>query len=166
MNRQPNRARRNRAHAIARHLLAAGVASALCLGAARAGTPVTLDFESVTNVVSGTLAPGDTVHNSYDACYRAGFRVQVRNSATAAAHDHGLVGARIDGGDPFGCLLAARPAHDSRYFAGLNDGALALSRNDHLAFTVDAVRFAFIGLTESGPVQLSLTGTLAGGGTL
>lgn len=90
----------------------------------------------------------------------------MRNSATAAADDYGLVGALISGADPFGCSLAACPLSERTYFAGLNDGSLQLFRDDDLGFTVDALRFAFIGQPEMAFVQLALTGTLADGGTL
>ncbi|MET0855671.1 MAG: NF038120 family PEP-CTERM protein [Telluria sp.] len=167
MKRQLNRARRRvRAPAILKHLLCAAVAGALCFGAARAGTPGRIDFESVSNVVSPTLAAGDTAYNSNDAFRQAGYTLYVRNSASAAADDYGLVGALINGADPFGCLLAACPASNSTYFAGLNDGALELFRDDHLAFTVDGLRFAFIGAPEAAFGRLALTGTLADGGTL
>lgn len=164
MSRQLNRTRRHAvAHVVLKTVLAA---AAMMLGSAHGAEPATIDFESVANIVTPVLAVGDTAYNSNDAFRQAGFTLQVRNSASAAAGDYGLVGALIDGADPLACLLAACPSNDSRYFAGLNDGSLELFRDDHLAFTVDGLRFAFFGSADAAPGQLSLTGTLAGGGTL
>jgi hypothetical protein len=166
MSRHPNRAP---VRAIFTNI--AGVAALLGAAGAQAADPATIDFASVTNVVTPALGAGDTAYNSNDAFRQAGFTLQVRNSATAAADDYGLVGALVDGADPFGCYTAACPAgNGSTYFAGLNDGALNFSRDDHLAFTVDALQFAFIGPVGGLPNlvfgQLALTGTLAGGGTV
>lgn len=146
------------------------LAALLCADGAQAQT-TTIDFASVTNVVTPTLRPGDTTYNSDDAFDQGGFRMQVRNSAGAAADEVGLVGALVDGADPFGCYTTACPAgNPGTYFAGLNDGALDFSRRDSLAFTVDGLQFAFIGPVGGLPNlafgQLALTGTLAGGGSV
>lgn len=166
MNRHPNRAARC---AILRSI--AATAAVLCAASAQAADPATIDFESVTNVVTPALGAGDTTYNSNDAFRQAGFTLQVRNSGSAAADDYGLVGALVDGADPFGCHVTACPAGNAgTYFAGLNDGALDVTRDDQLGFTVDSLQFAFIGPVGGLPNlafgQLALTGTLAGGGTV
>lgn len=165
MSRHPTRA-----PACAIFTTIAGIAALLCVAGVQAQT-ATIDFQSVTNVVTPTLRPGDTAYNSDDAFFQGSFRMQVRNSASAAADDYGLVGALVDGADPFGCSTTACPAgNPSTYYAGLNDGALDFSRSDNLAFTIDGLQFAFIGPVGGLPNlafgQLALTGTLAGGGSV
>jgi hypothetical protein len=170
MSRHPHRAHGCAAPHAVLTKIAAALAGTLLLATAHA-EPTSIDFESVTNVVTPALAAGDTAYNTDDAFRQAGFTLQVRNNATAAADDYGLVGALVDGADPFGCYITACPTGNaSTWFAGLNDGALDLSRDDHLAFTVDGLQFAFIGPVGGLPNlafgQLALTGTLAGGGTV
>ncbi len=171
MNRQQTRATRTaRPLTVLKNILAASLASALCAGAAQAYTIKNVDFDQVQNVVTPVLAAGDSAYNTNDAFRQAGFTLQVRNSSTAGADEYGLVGALINGSDSSSCVIISCPAgNNTTYFAGLNDGALELARDDQLTFMVNGLRFAFIApvaVPDFSFGQLSLTGQLAGGGTV
>lgn len=80
----------------------------------------------------------------------------------------GLSGAIIDGANPFSCAILACPAGNaSHYYAGLNDGAVALTGQHANQFALTALKFAFIGpvvgLPDFAYGQLVLTGTQADG---
>jgi hypothetical protein len=155
---------------ILKGMLLAALASMAMLGSAHAQTKETLTFESVQNVVTPVLAAGDTAYNTGDAFREAGFTARVLNPAGVDPTEVSLLGALIDGSNPFACSITSCPSGNSSiYFAGLNDGSLNLSRDDGLTFMIDGLSFAFVapvaGTAGGSYGQLHLTGTLAGGGT-
>jgi hypothetical protein len=147
---------------------------ALLLGALLAtpgASAAVLTFETVNNVVTPQLAPGDTAYNTGDRLREAGFIMHVGNSASADPGDYGLVGARINGADPASCINLRCPSDNSgHYFAVLNDGVFSLERSDALGFRLEALRFALLapltGFAGAGTGQLVLTGIAQGGATV
>lgn len=75
----------------------------------------------------------------------------------------GLAGVLLNGQDSTSCWLGGCPASDSLYYAGIADGALRISRDGGLAFTLASMDFSFVGptggLANNSYGQLVLTGT-------
>lgn len=91
------------------------------------------------------------------------------NDTTAPGGGVGLAGVMVNGTDPESCTVAACPiGNASMYYAGVNDGSVTLSRNGG-AFQLNSLRYAFLapvtGLDPYSYGQLTLVGTLVGGGT-
>lgn len=89
---------------------------------------------------------------------------------TAANGLHSGTGALLDPFDPGTCDVAACPGGGSgKFYAGLNDGGLQLSRADGKSFSLSGLDFAFLApmpMTESLSGQLLVSGTGAGGASL
>jgi hypothetical protein len=141
--------------ALAALALGAGVAA---LPAAHAGT---LDFDSVDPAF---IWDGDSV--------RSGGYAFTGAFVGDPSDGGGLVGAVIDGSDPFLCANMACPSNNgSHYLAGLNDGMLNMSsatagQTFHLgSFDASFIGHDFLGSPEVSGV-LWLTGTRADGSTL
>ncbi|UMR28378.1 NF038120 family PEP-CTERM protein [Massilia sp. MB5] len=145
--------------------LLAGV-GALAAPAAQADI---INFSATQNIVSGTLNAGDSLYNGGDAFRQGSYRFDVLDGPVArAAGLNGLAGALIDGANPFSCTILACPSGNlSKYFAGLNDGALVVTRDYGAAFRLDGLDFGFIApvgdLPDGGYGQLRLTGVAADG---
>ncbi len=145
------------------------VGAALAAGAAHAD-PIT--FDHVVNVTSGTLGAGDTIYSGGDAFTEAGFTMHVQDGPIGLYYGfNGLAGAQITGADAGNCQVAACPTgNSSKYYAGLNDGALVFNRTDSTGFKVGGMDIAFVapvgGLQNFSYGQLVVTGTLVGGGTI
>jgi hypothetical protein len=91
------------------------------------------------------------------------------NDTTAPGGGGGLAGVMLNGLDPNSCDVAACPVGNATmYYAGVNDGSVTLSR-DGGAFQLNSLKYAFLapvtGLGAYSYGQLTLVGTLAGGGS-
>lgn len=160
-------------HAAARSKPARLLCSALIstLAAFAPAQADTINFETIQNVTTPSLAPGDTIYNTGDAFREAGFTMQLLNSASAGSADYGLLGAQVTGSNLDNCFALGCPVGNaSKYFAGLNDAVLALSRTDALAFKISSLRFAFVaplsGLYDFSHGQLTLTGSRPDGSSV
>lgn len=89
---------------------------------------------------------------------------------TAAYGLHSGTGAVLDPFDPGTCDVAACPGGGTgKFYAGLNDGGLQLSRADGKSFSLSGLDFAFLApmpMTEPLSGQLLVSGTGAGGTSL
>lgn len=146
--------------------------SAGAIGAALAAAPAhadTITFEAVSNVVSATLAAGDSLYVGGDQFLDAGYTMTVRTGPLfESVGENGLSGAQIAGNDAYNCNVATCPSgNGSKYYAGLNDGALNLVRSDAQGFTISGLDFAFVapvgGLSDASYGQLVLNGIAIGG---
>lgn len=150
-------------------LLCAAVVSAL--GALAPAQAEVITFDSVTNIVSGTLQAGDTAYNTGDAFTQGGYQFRANNSATADPSDYGLVGALVDSDNAYACLITGCPnGTGSTYYAGLNDGSLTVTGAGPLGFTVTGLKYAFMapldGLADFSYGRLLLTGITSTGASL
>jgi hypothetical protein len=137
---------------IARRLLA-GAALLAALAPAHADI-LTFDAQSPALLSGGdTLAEAGFVLTALEGPY------------TAANGITSLVGAVLDAGS---CADIGCPAGDgTRYYAGLNDGGVRLSRGDGRAFEFAGLDFGFVAANPlSGTTgQLLVTGSWGGGST-
>jgi hypothetical protein len=137
--------------------------AALTLGAGVAVMPAqaaTIDFDSADPAF---LFDGDTLaHGGYS------FTSSYVGQPDGAG---GLVGAVIDGGDPFICENMSCPNNNStHYLAGLNDGLVTMQADAGQAFRLAGFDAAAIGHDRNGDPFISgvlwLTGTRADGSKL
>jgi PEP-CTERM motif len=136
---------------------------ALAAGALLAAAPAMAGMITFDTQAPLALAGGDTLAE-------AGFTLTALDNPWGLANGvSGLSGMILDGADAAACEGIACPAGNaSRYYAGLNDGALRLSRDDGRAFSVTGLDFAFLAAQPVDPDlrgQLVLTGTRADGGS-
>jgi hypothetical protein len=101
----------------------------------------------------------------------SGYRLDVLNGPVAAELDlHGIAGAILNPADPYSCALVSCPSGDgSKFYAGLNDGGVRLSRADGQAFKLDHLDFAFLTplpVDDGIYGKLVLTGMGAGGSSV
>lgn len=134
-------------------------AGALALLAAAPAMATTINFEG----------HGPDIFAGGDTFGEAGYTMLVLDSP--AGNGGGAAGAIANGADPTTCAVAACPAgNNSMYYLGLNDGGLNIQRDGHGAFSLHGLDYAFLapltGLANFSYGQLTLTGTLAGGGTV
>jgi hypothetical protein len=99
----------------------------------------------------------------------AGYTMTVLDSI--ASGGGGASGMIADGANQYTCDVSQCPSGNStHYYLGLNDGGLNVARIDSKAFQLKGLDFAFMaplaGLQNFNYGQLSLTGTLLGGGTV
>lgn len=138
--------------------LAALAAAALALPLGASADP--LDFDSVDPTV--IFDGGGIAYGGY----------QFTSTFVGAPEDGGgLVGALIDGGDPYLCANMACPANNaSHYLAALNDGMLSMRAEDGGAFRIGGFDASFISSAPNGDAYISallqLTGTRADGSTV
>lgn len=144
-----------------RHLASALLAcAALSAPAARADV---IDFEQIANLSS----PADnSIYVGGDSFTTNGFLAVVADSTYAQGfpdYEPGLAGATIAANDSGACLWLACPYPVSQHYAGLNDGSLTLTREDHAAFRLSSLSFgAIANENEEGNAlpfgQLRITG--------
>jgi hypothetical protein len=129
---------------------------ALALMSALPAMADTLDFDSqIPDIFGG----GNTFSEG-------GYTFLVNDSVEGGV---GLAGIMFNGNDPNSCDVAACPVgNPSMYYGGVNDGTVTLSR-DGGAFQLNSLKYAFLppvtGLPAGSYGELTLVGTLAGGGT-
>jgi len=138
---------------------------AVCgLAAAAMSAPLhaeVLDFEQVpaTALLGGqSLLDGGYLFTALEGPFTAA------NGLTSGT------GAVLDPYDPGTCEVAACPSGGSgKFYAGLNDGGMQLSRADGKAFSLSGLDFAFLApvpMNEPLSGQLVVSGTRSGGGSL
>jgi hypothetical protein len=153
-------ARRRRAPAARWRAMAALLALGAGVGLAPAAQAATVDFDSADPAF---LFDGDTFgHAGYH------FTSSYVGQPDGAG---GLVGAVIDGSDPFVCENMSCPTNNaSHYLAGLNDGLLTMQAAAGGAFYLAGFDAAAIGHDRNGDPFISgvlwLTGTRADGSKL
>lgn len=137
-------------------LLKKSVAAAL-VGLAACALPAHAELIDFNNSSLGTLDGGQFVNAG------GGFRATAIDGPVARELGFtGLAGLVIDGANPLSCdTLACPTGNTSQYYAGLNDGAVALTGASD--FALNALKYAFVapigGLTDFVYGQLVLTGT-------
>lgn len=133
---------------------------ALALMSATSAMAVVIDFEST----------GPMTYNGTETFSESGYSMTVLDTPASGPDGTGFAGAIGNGSDPYLCAIAACPANNrSNFYMGVNDGALKVARSDNAAFTVWSLDYSFLapvgGLPSYSYGQLTLEGTLAGGGT-
>lgn len=151
-------------------LLCASVLGAFGVIAAPANAAL-LTFDAAQNVVTPTLAAGDTAYNTGDQFKEGLFTVQTNNNPTVDPSEYGSVGAMVDSNNALGCRLIACPAGTgSTYFAGLNDGWLNITISGAAGFRVDGLQYAFVAplanMDNMGYGRLLLSGTAVDGSVI
>ena len=134
---------------------------ALALMSATPAMAAVIDFESI--------AP--SIYGGTETLSEAGYTMTVIDTPAAGPAGTGLAGVVGNGADPYLCAVAACPTGNaSNYYAGVNDGSLKVARDDHAAFQVSSIDYAFLapvgGLPSFSYGQLTLVGTRADGGTI
>jgi PEP-CTERM motif-containing protein len=145
-------------------------AIALAIGVSHAAQAMRIDFEEPVpyDLASAPFAP---LFGHGDEFYQGGFWLDpFSNAADPFFGD--LVGALVDGSDLANtCWSILCPANNAtKFYTGLNDGALAIGRLDNLPFLVNAFDASFVGAGGEAlpPVAglLRLQGVMADGGSL
>jgi hypothetical protein len=151
--------------------------SALICAAAVLAAPAAqadfVTFETFSNNVSATLGAKDTTYNGGQSFNTSGLTLTMSDSAFAQSLGmNGLAGAIIDGTNPFNCALLSCPSDNlTKYFGGLNDGAVTIMREGGAGFfSLSSLSFAFIapldGLMDVTAGQLQLTALLTDGSSV
>ena len=144
---------------------ATGIAGALALLAAAPASASMIDFDHIDDP-DQALA----VFTGGEHFGQAGYTMTVLDSA--ASLGGGPSGMIANGSNEYTCDVSVCPSgNDSHYFLGLNDGGLTVQRDGAVKFfQLKALDYAFMapigGLQDFNYGQLSLTGTLKGGGTI
>lgn len=152
--------------------LGAALLASLAALAAPAAQADIINFSATQNIVSARLNAGDSTYNGGDAFRQDSYRFDVQDGPVArAAGLNGLAGALVDGANPFNCTILACPAgNQSKYFAGLNDGALLVTRDYGASFRLDGLDFGFIapvgGLADGNYGQLRLSAVASDGSVI
>lgn len=141
--------------------MAAAAIGALALMGAAPAMADTIDFDDLeSNIYSGldTFSSGD-------------YQFLVIDTPAAGPDGTGFAGAIGYGGDPFLCTITGCPTGNStNYYLGVNDGSLKISRDDNKAFRLGSLDYAFVApvdnLGDYSYGQLTVTGTISGGGTV
>jgi hypothetical protein len=153
-----------------RTLVPALMACAVALSAPAARADV-IDFEQIVN---GSPPADNSIYVGGDTFSTNGFTALVADSAYAQSfpdYQPGLAGVTIAAGDSAACLWLACPYPITQHYAGLNDGSLTLSREDHAAFRLSSLSYGGIATeNEEGSTlpfgQLRITGTTVDGRTV
>lgn len=120
-----------------------------------------LDFEQVS--ATALLGGESLLHSGY-------VFTALEGPFTAAYGLHSGTGAVLNPYDPGTCEVMACPGGGTgKFYAGLNDGGMQLSRADGKAFSVSGLDFAFLApvpMSEPLSGQLVVSGTRSGGGSL
>lgn len=141
-------------------IAATGIAGALALLAAAPASAAVIGFE--TN--------GLPIFTGGDQFSEAGYTMTVLDSVASAGG--GASGMIADGANSYTCDVSQCPSgNSSYYYLGLNDGGLKVERDGAAkSFQLKGLDYAFLapigGLQNFNYGQLSLTGTLQGGGTV
>jgi len=118
---------------------AVAAAMVACLGSAQAGV-ITFD-----EPINSPFAPFAPFFGDGDEFYQSDFWLQPFSNA-AEAQPGDLVGAVVDGSDPFACSTMLCPTGNaSNYYASLNDGVLALGHLGGNFFRVNGFDASFLG---------------------
>ena len=156
--------------AVLKKLLCVSVVGAL--GAFAPAQASVITFDEVENVVSATLGEFDSAYNTGDMFLEGHYAFQVNNSPTADAGEYGGVGAQINAENDLACTVLSCPnGGTNKYYAGINDGTLSISRSwANSWFRLNSLQFAFIapvvGLADFSYGRLVLTGTTQSGATI
>ncbi|TFW29383.1 NF038120 family PEP-CTERM protein [Duganella callida] len=122
---------------------ATSLASCALLSTSHAAT---IDFETVTNVVSPVLADGDSLYANGDQFRTGGFLATVSDSRYAQSlpdyQPGGLAGMVMNSWTS--CIINACPYNESHFFAGMNGGSITLQREDGAAFRLESLNYGFI----------------------
>lgn len=132
-----------------RSLIKSALACAALMGAVGSANAGFITFDGM---LSTPNAPSMPFLGHGDEFYQSGFWMDpFSNAAGAQAGD--LVGAIVDGADLGGtCMAVTCPSNNpSKFFTGLNDGAMVLGRTNGLAFQVKDFRAAFVGNGDALP---------------
>jgi hypothetical protein len=141
--------------------LTAAALGALALMSAAPAMADVVNFESI----------GSATYDGKEVFGENGYTMQVIDSPLSVSGT-GFAGAVGNGSDPFLCAIAACPVgNDTSFYMGLNDGAVKISRDDHHAFQLYSLNYAFVapvaGLASDSYGMLTVTGqTIAGGQAL
>jgi hypothetical protein len=141
-------------------ITAAAVGVLALMSAAPAMADV-INFESI----------GSATYDGKEVFGENGYSMLVIDSP-ASTTGTGFAGAVGNGSDPYLCAIASCPTGNGSYFyMGVNDGALKVSRDDHQAFRLFSLDYAFLapvgGLPSDSYGLLTVVGqTVAGGSAL
>lgn len=147
-------------HAQLKKISGAALVAVALLSAAPAMAGV-IDFESI----------GAMTYNGTETFSQSGYTMTVLDTPASGPGGTGFAGAIGNGSDPYLCEIAACPTgNTSNFYLGVNDGGLKVARGDNAAFRVSSIDYAFLaplgGLPSNSYGQLTLLGTLSGGGTM